>query len=528
MQIPVLIVGAGPTGLVLALWLTRQGIKVRIIDQSAGPGETSRAIAVQARVLEFYRQLGIDQQLVKAGILVPELVMRRRGRRVAKATLGALGQDQSPFPYLLFCAQDVHEKILMSELKSLGVEVERRCELLELRQNETGVQARLRRDERIEDCEALYLCGCDGAHSRVRHELDLSFPGGTYSQIFFVADVEAEGAMASGGLQFSLSYKDFCIVMPIRQQNSIRLIGIVPPECEGQDEIHFDDVSAAVTENTGLQVQKVNWFSSYHVHHRVATHFQQGRVFLAGDAGHIHSPAGGQGMNTGIGDAINLAWKLSAVLKGQAKPELLETYEPERLAFAKVLVKTTDQAFRVIASRGSIGSLFRAYGLPVVFATLSRFRWFLRFAFRTISQVRIHYRQSPLSQGKVGEIQAGDRLPWFVLGNGRDNFESLGSMAWQIHIYGTASKDFEQAATAAGIQVQELAWSPQAQSKGLRQNAFYLLRPDGHIGLAHSDQQPQILRDYLATWGLKPILNEDAEGSATAAQNSESDLGPLN
>jgi len=171
--------------------------------------------------------------------------------------------------------------------------------------------------------EAQYLCGCDGASSTTRHLLGIEFPGGTYAQVFFVADAAVSGAAAEGGLQACLGVRDFCLVIPVRSTGSFRLIGLVPPAHERQETIRFEDVAESVTRTTGLAVHAVNWFSAYQLHHRVAARFRQGRAFLLGDAGHIHSPAGGQGMNTGIGDAVNLAWKLAAVVKQRASPALL-------------------------------------------------------------------------------------------------------------------------------------------------------------------------------------------------------------
>ena len=491
----VLIVGAGPTGLVLALWLKKRGINFRIIDKSEAPGTTSRALAVQTRTLEFYRQMGISAQLIDAGITVREIVLCRRGEAVARAQFGEPGKNLSFFPYILFCSQDVHEKLLCDHLLKMGVVVERQTEIVQMTQDNNLVKAVLNSPKGTETVTADYLCGSDGAHSQVRHEIKTQFPGGTYSQVFFVADVEATGKMV-GGVQISVSMKDFCIVMPIKSQNSVRLTGIVPPESENKKTISFQDVEDSVKRNTGLKVSKVNWFSSYHVHHRVAENFRVGRAFLAGDAGHIHSPAGGQGMNTGIGDAVNLAWKLADVIQGRLSKKLLDSYEPERMAFAKVLVQTTDTAFKVIASRSVIGSFFRTYVLPTFFALLTHFRFTLKFMFRTISQIKIEYRQSFLSKGTVGNISAGDRLPWIKTDSG-DNYESLNLLDWQIHIYGRSSDAFKSEMKSLKLVLTEFVWHPTYEVHGFKENAVYLLRPDGYIGLAAATQEAQEVKDYF-------------------------------
>jgi 2-polyprenyl-6-methoxyphenol hydroxylase-like FAD-dependent oxidoreductase len=502
-QTPILIVGAGPTGLVLALWLRKRGIAFRIIDKSSAPGATSRALAVQARTLEFYRQLGISEDLINAGIIAEKLTVRRLGKVAGRIQFGAAGKDMSPFAYLLFCSQDVHEGILCKILSDLGVEVERETELVSLEQSSECVTAVLKSPKGIETLQAEYLCGCDGAHSDVRHAIQMEFPGGKYSQIFFVADVQATGAMAEGGVQISVSPKDFCIVMPIKTKGSIRLTGIVPPECELKQKIIYDDVAESVKVNTGLKVTKVNWFSSYHVHHRVAKHFRRGRVFLSGDAGHIHSPAGGQGMNTGIGDAINLAWKLADVVGGRFSPALLDSYEPERIAFAQVLVKTTDTAFKLLAGRSAIGSAFRAYVLPGFFAALSRTTAFRKFAFRTVSQIRISYRKSQLSEGSLGKLHAGDRLPWVHSVQG-DNYDALKSLDWQIHIYGAVKSALGLNLRRFDIPTYQFEWNKLAEQRGLSRDALYVVRPDGHIGFISVDQDTRRVENYFIRIGHVP------------------------
>lgn len=499
-QTSVLIVGAGPTGLVLAFWLKRRGINFRIIDKSAAPGTTSRAIAVQARTLEFYKQLGIAELLINAGITTPQLILRRKGKVAAIAKFGALGKEVSPFPYLLFCSQDVHEALLVELLKKEGVEIERQTELVRFEQNADSVKAVIKTSKGEETFTSDYLCGCDGAHSVARHQMPTEFPGGAYSQVFFVADVQATGEMAEGGVQISVSQKDFCIVMPIKAKDSIRLIGIVPQENENKQNISYQDVSDSVKANTGLDVQKINWFSNYHVHHRVAVDFQKGRVFISGDAGHIHSPAGGQGMNTGIGDAINLAWKLADVINGDFDPQILKSYHEERHAFAKILIQTTDQAFKIIASRGVIGSFFRTYILPEVFASLTRIPYFLKIMFRTVSQIRINYRGQSLSRGHAGDIVAGDRLPWVKTPTG-DNYDSLKLLNWQIHVYGKAFTGFKNA--FAKIPVYEFEWNSNMHKMGFLQHAAYLIRPDGHVAFAAEKQDWSLVKSYLDSIGYK-------------------------
>ena len=192
-----------------------------------------------------------------------------------------------------------------------------------------------------------------------------------------------------------------------------------------------------------IDVERVNWFSTYHVHHRVADHFRKGRAFLLGDAAHIHSPVGGQGMNTGIGDAMNLAWKLAAVLHGRADASLLDSYEPERIAFARRLVATTDRAFTGVTSPGAIARRVRLHIVPLLLPLLFGFTAVRRLMFRTVSQTAVNYRASRLSEGRAGAVHGGDRLPWVkpTDDGAKDNFAPLTSLDWQVHVYGDASPE---------------------------------------------------------------------------------------
>src|SRR6266478_1701082 len=363
MDTEVLVVGAGPTGLVLALWLARLGIQVRIIDKAAGPGGTSRALAVQARTLELYRQLGFADEVVHAGLKFTAANLWARGARAAHVEFGRFGAVASPFPYGLIYPQDEHERFLIERLEELDVRVERMTELIDFEEVDGRIVARLQGST----CETAYLAGCDGARSTVRESLGISFPGGTYEHLFYVADVDASGPLLNHELHVSIDESDFAAVFPLKDEGRVRLIGTIRPGAEKKGEqLGWKDVSANLLQRLRIDVRRVNWFSTYHVHHRVAACFQQGRVFLLGDAAHIHSPVGGQGMNTGIGDAVNLAWKLAAILRGRADRSLLDTYETERIAFARRLVATTDQAFTGVTSDGLIARRVRLNLVPAV------------------------------------------------------------------------------------------------------------------------------------------------------------------
>ncbi|HZX71987.1 MAG TPA: FAD-dependent monooxygenase [Rhodanobacter sp.] len=500
----VLIVGAGPTGLVLALWLTRLGISVRIIDKAADAGTTSRALAVQSRTLEFYRQIGLADAVVDAGVTIAGINLWVRGRKAARVPFREIGAGLSPFPSALVFPQDAHEQLLIERLQALGVTVERQTELLRFEQSAAGVHATLRQSDGAEVAShAAWLAGCDGARSIVREVLGLVFPGGTYTQRFYVADVDAEGPVTDHELHIDLDDADFLAVFPLKGAGRVRLVGTVrePAHDEGkdEDELTFDDVSPRAIAQLKLGIARVNWFSTYRVHHRVAPSFRHGRAFLLGDAAHIHSPAGGQGMNTGIGDAVNLAWKLAAVLNGLAGDNLLDTYEVERIRFARRLVATTDRGFTLATSDGALARQVRTRLVPLIAPLLFRWPPLRRFLFRTMSQIGINYRHSTLSAGRAGAVHGGDRLPWVRTTAGHDNFDPLESLAWQVHVYGEARAELTAACVEYRLPLHVFAWSADMPRAGFKCNALYLIRPDGYIALAVADGDPQRLRDYLLT-----------------------------
>jgi 2-polyprenyl-6-methoxyphenol hydroxylase-like FAD-dependent oxidoreductase len=507
----VLIVGAGPTGLVLALWLTGMGVRVRIVDKTNEPGTTSRALAVQARTLELYQQIGLASSVVQRGRRFAAVNLWVSGKKKARAPFGDFGTDLTPFPYALIFPQDEHERLLIERLTELGVEVERRTEFVGFQEAPEQVCAHLKRpngDQEI--CIASFIAGCDGAHSTVRQTLEISFQGGQYDHLFYVADVEASGATMNGEIHAGLDTTDFLLVFPLKDEGRARLVGTVREQAPHQQEnLSWNDVSQRVIEWMRMDVVRVNWFSTYRVHHRVADHFRKSRAFLLGDAAHIHSPVGGQGMNTGIGDAVNLAWKLAAVVHRRAKASLLDSYEPERIAFARRLVATTDQAFTGATSHRAIARLVRLRIAPLLFPFLLKLATVRRLMFRTISQTALTYRASSLSEGRAGRIHGGDRLPWVktdLNGGAADNFKPLTSLDWQVHVYGDATPELRATCEARSLPLHAFPWSPTKMGRaGLRRQAAYLVRPDGYLALVDPEGSAKAITSYLDARQFAPM-----------------------
>ncbi|MCU1758668.1 FAD-dependent oxidoreductase [Pseudomonas sp. 14P_8.1_Bac3] len=503
----VLIIGAGPTGLVLALWLSKLGIRVRILDKTAAPGTTSRALAVQARTLELYRQLDLADAVIHSGHRVAAANFWVKGEPVVHLPLNRVGEGLTPYAFLEMFPQDEHERLLIERLETFGILVERNTALESFEETSDGISARLRLpDGQEEICQACYLAGCDGARSIVRKTLDSGFPGGTYQQIFYVADVLASGPALNGELHVDLDEADFLAVFPMAHEGRARLIGTVRDERAQQaDALQFADVSRQAIEHLKVKVEQVNWFSTYRVHHRVADHFRGGRAFLLGDAAHVHSPVGGQGMNTGIGDAINLAWKLAAVLSGGAEVQLLDTYETERIAFARKLVATTDRVFSFVTAEGRVADLLRTRLAPFLLPKVTAFETPREFLFRTVSQITVNYRGMPLSSGMAGHVHGGDRLPWAHDGEG-DNFESLKCPTWQVHVYGDTSDEMIAWCNEHHLPLHVFDWRPAFDTAGLGRNGFYLLRPDTYVAIAETCSDPKVIERYFRDHGIRPFF----------------------
>jgi len=504
--LPVLITGAGPTGLLLAHYLTHFSIPYILIDRAPSAGLTSRAIVVHARTLEYYRTLSLSSRIVSSGRKMERLNVRNAGHSMGSLKIGDAGEGLSSFPFVLSLTQDEHEDIMGEALEKVGGKVRRGVELVGAEQLEDRVVVTLRDvskdgEEKEEEVEVASVCGCDGAHSKVRELAGIEMVGGTYAQRFYVADVDATGEAAEGvDVNFCTRNRDFCLAIPLKAKGRMRLVGWVPQGVG--EEVEFKDVEDTSRKTTGVVVEKVFWFSTYRIHARVAERFRQGRMFVLGDAAHLHSPVGGQGMNTGLGDAANLAWKIAAVMKGEAKEEILETYETERRAFARVLVDTTDYAFTLLTDAGYKGYLLRNWIIPYVMPFVWTFRTMQRFLYRKVSQIEVQYRASGLSEGKSGRVQGGDRLPWVEVGGGRDNHESLGELSWQVHSYGDLGGEMRKGLEGKGLPVHVLSWTGACEKQGFVKDQLYLVRPDGHVGMVCGQAEVETLYAYLERWGI--------------------------
>jgi 2-polyprenyl-6-methoxyphenol hydroxylase-like FAD-dependent oxidoreductase len=520
METDVLVVGAGPTGLMLACQLAKRNIRVTIVDKNPGPSVQTKALGVQARTLEIYSRLGIARRALELGKRATGASMWVKAKRVARVPLGDIGSDLSPYPFVLILGQDDNEKLLGEVLNDHGTQVLWNTRLVDLSQTSEGVLAKLEQaDGSLVELAASWVAGCDGPHSTVRGLCNIPFSGAPYQHVFYVADTRATGSMAPGELNVYLWRGGFHLFFPLRGKDHWRVVGIVPPELSTRSALDFDAVAPFVRKEVGaahasvaLSFAQCSWFSTYHVHHRCAERFRDRRCFLLGDAAHIHSPVGAQGMNTGLQDAYNLAWKLALVISGRAGEGLLDSYETERIPVAKRLLATTDRAFTFLISERWPAEVFRMRIFQRLVAFAMNRKPTRELAFRTISQIGISYRRSPLSsmQSRLSEgaPSAGDRFPWLKLkftpgGPVQDLFEQLDDTRFNLLLFG-------QSAPASGLPQQHdgllvihvLPADPVNEQAlahaGIPTPSFYLLRPDGHAGFAGARLDVLKLNNYLA------------------------------
>jgi hypothetical protein len=359
---------------------------------------------------------------------------------------------------------------------------------------------------------AAWVAGCDGAHSAVRELCGIDFPGAPYEHVFFVADTRATGPMVPGELNVYLWRRGFHLFFPMRGTDHWRIAGIVPAHLRARDDLRFEDVLPSLRAELGehFAVPDCAWFSMYRIHHRRAARFRSGRCFLLGDAAHIHSPVGAQGMNTGLQDAYNLAWKLALVVAGRAGAQLLDSYEAERVPVAERLLRTTDRAFALVVSDRWAAAQVRLRLLPGLLAVALRRARVRTLAFRTISQIGIHYRGSPLSQTlgppPRGGPRAGDRFPWLRLvlepgGAAEDLSARLDDTRFCLLLFGQAAPAGLSGEPDGLLAVHVVPDDPVNARELARARivspSAWLLRPDGHVGLAGARLDAADVARYL-------------------------------
>ena len=416
---PVLIAGAGPTGLAAAMSLSRASIPVRLIDKAREPSPWSRAIGIQARTLELFEQHRLVEPFLELGHRARVANLYSNGQRLARLDFDPL---QTRYPSLLFLDQSVTERLMTEHLSTFGVRVERGLELMHFRQGSAGLEATLRYSNGAEESlRPSYLIGADGAHSTVRHGLDIEFTGKTFEQTFLLADLHADTDWPDDEFHIFASGEGIATLFPMgggraRLIADKRVPWNVPPSdpasvLDKSDTPTFDECRAIVERRIHhrVVVGNLGWSSYFHLNNRMAERLRSGNVFLAGDAAHVHSPAGAQGMNTGIQEAFNLGWKIARMLAGVAPDRLLDTYHAERHPIEREVLRQSSFMTQMAAAEHGPMKLLRDHVMPALSA-IGPLRDAAR---RTVSELSIQYRRSPLTLDRSldGGPRAGERAP---------------------------------------------------------------------------------------------------------------------
>jgi 2-polyprenyl-6-methoxyphenol hydroxylase-like FAD-dependent oxidoreductase len=541
----VLVVGAGPTGLMMALNLTRHGIPCRIIDKLPHASTTSKALGVQSRTLEVFDQLGLAEAALAHGLQEHAMNIYADGQRIMRVSFEEL---HGPYPFILTLPQSQTEHLLGSHLEQMGVPIERQIELIDLSQTEQTVTATLRHaDGHEETLTTAWLIGCDGAHSTARHILNVPFTGSAYPEAFALADIKLDWPLPDTELHLFLQHDGILAAFPM-QGGRYRLI--VETAIQASDtplpEPTLEDIQRYLNKfaPAGSVASDPLWLAPFRTHLRQAEHSRLGRVFLVGDAAHIHSPAGGQGMNTGLQDAHNLAWKLALVQTGSAPDSLLDTYESERHPVAESVLRTSDMILKMATLRSPITQQIRNRIIPL----LVQQDFIQQRMTAQIAELNINYRKSPivaehhqsllnLGQRASGP-HAGDRAPeagplaradgtptrlfellrapkhtLLLLADAEhedDTWQRLTILAetinahygQHINTYLVTTNAHAPASAAPGVTILLDSQLALRQQYGPGES-LYLIRPDGYIGYRSSSADTLALQSYLNTFFLQ-------------------------
>jgi 2-polyprenyl-6-methoxyphenol hydroxylase-like FAD-dependent oxidoreductase len=505
----VLIVGAGPTGLALACQLVRYGIDFAIVEKNEGVTPYSKAIGVHARTLEIYEQIDLSQRAIEEGTIAGKGRFLVGGEVRGELDFSHIGEGLSRYPYVLMLEQSKNERLLYEYLQGHGKSVFWKTELENFKQNDSSVTAQIKTpDGKSKAIESKYLVGCDGPKSLVRHSLGLAFSGSTFERMFYVADAQVDWQFTHDAIHICLAKESFAVFFPLKGEKRYRIVGVFPEEfAKDEGEVLYEEIEARIKELTEfeLDIHNVEWFSTYKVHTLHAAKFSLARCFLAGDSAHVHSPAGAQGMNTGIQDTYNLAWKLALVLQGNAGEGLLNTYNEERLENAKNLLRTTDRMFEFAAGDEWWLGLLRTNVLPPIAKHILSLDAVRNYIFPLLSQTGINYRHSSLSSHTGDEdftVKAGDRMPYLVL-DGTSVYDRLRQP--KFHLLTFSNQGAQKPRPEMKIPYAELIDFTEFQvtsdviEKFGNDGPFTIfLRPDNYVALISAGSSGSNVNKYLA------------------------------
>jgi 2-polyprenyl-6-methoxyphenol hydroxylase-like FAD-dependent oxidoreductase len=493
---PVLIVGAGPTGLTAALDLAGYGVPVRLVDQYIAPSDTSRALAVHARTVELMQQRGIAAEMIKLGNKGFSAVLHDGHAPLGKVDLHAI---DSRFNFVLLLSQSETERILRERLEDAGVMVERATQMVSFAQldgPDAGVRATLRMpDGALEEVDAAYLIDAEGAHSTARHSLHLAFDGKSLPNTYLIADLFLDGAVPEDALSIFLPAAGLVAAFPMGGRRFRVLATERSGVAHDAAAPGLHEMEAAWSRSAPIPVvlRDLQWSSRFRINSRALHRLRHGSVFFAGDAAHIHSPAGGQGMNTGMQDAINLGWKMALVYRGLATDALLDTYDEERLPVIHQLVSTTERATDLFNSDSHFIHTLLRHMLPVAL-NIDAVR---RKGAGILSELAVHYRKSSLNGRSDSAVPAGARFPDVALTDsaGERTLDLLDPSRFTVLVTGPATS---QLAPCGDLVTERHVPVPgRALQAALGDASVAVVRPDGYLLCAGS---PAFVQAEMDEW----------------------------
>ena len=482
-----LVVGAGPVGLTMAAELARYGVSVRIVDKAPQPTDKSKALAVWSRTLEMLDRAGCVGSFLASGLQTQTATITAEEKVIARISVSGV---DSPYPFALMIPQAETERLLTEHLSSLGIRVERSVELTEFSNSETGVSFKMRRaDGTVESGSASWVVGCDGAHSTVRHLLGMEFAGYTMPTDWILGDVHLANGPDATETNIMWHPEGMLVLFPIAKDRFRVLadVGAAKPGVKRSDPT-LEELQEALDRRgaSGMKAMNPVWLAAFTINERKVADYRSGRVFLAGDAAHVHSPAGGQGMNTGMQDACNLAWKLALICRKQcAELPLLDTYSAERSPVAEMVLKGSGQATAIGTLRGPVRQAIRNHLAAAIFG-LAAVRDKVASA---LSEITIGYPDSALSvqgAGFHGEPQQGQRAP---IRKGEPAVSAGTSPRFAVFADNTA-------ATAKLFMRHSQFLEPRIRPP-FRKGGLWLVRPDGYVAVATSSEDWQTVVKYL-------------------------------
>jgi len=524
----VLIVGAGPSGLMMACQLAVHGISFQIIEKREKRTVHSGALILQARSLEILEQMGIVAEAINQGIIVNKIQNFFNGKKSSELEINNIGKGYSAFPFLLMLEQSKTEQLLTDFLTSKGHQVKNNTELINFSYENEKINSSIQLAEnQAETIHSKYLIGADGAHSSIRQKLKIPFIGKSYQLSLFVTDCKANTSILNDEVCFSFSKKAIAGLFPLKK-NRWRIDGAFSQRTIENNKLTFEEVKNNFSKKTKLKVklEHPEWFSVFQSHQRYAQSFQSANCFLIGDSAHIHSPIGAQGMNTGLQDAFNLAWKLAFVIKGYAKTGLLNTYSEERQAVARKVIRSTDLIFRIMTSTKTIISQFRLLVFPLIlkslFLAIRKSDWIRVYFFKHISETGIHYQKRSLSRKSSTDkfysnlVKAGDRLPYILFkqeGVIVNLQKKISNRHFQLFLFisktSTIELSHELEKYSNIVKHSFIYFSNETEvlfkKLGIKYEGFILVRPDMYIACRSDNLNMQLFAEYFEKSFIHPL-----------------------